>query len=51
MDEYKLKNYLNHLDREALMHLIIYLVKDTEEAKTTITMMSNEWDRMYPKLN
>lgn len=50
MEEYKLKNYLNHLDKEGLQYLIVYLLKDTEEAKEKLTMMAEEWDKMYGRM-
>jgi len=45
-----LRNYLDHLDKDGLYMVIQFLLIDPN-AKDTILIMAQEWNKMYPKIN
>jgi len=50
MDMEKIKNYLDHLDREGLYQIIQSFLNDSS-TKDMISGMADEWDKMYGKLD
>lgn len=45
-----IKNYLDHLDRDGLYQLILFLLVEST-AKDVIISMASEWNKMYGPIN